>query len=158
MAPKHATVAGRESTSGSNWWTAPPAPYAEPSSRVRTSIVGSYVVVDVVISRLTIATGTAAISTSVASVRQLRRTSLIDTSRISPSASGRSCGAAAGSALIPGGSVPTAEAVSFGGRGAGSGGVRRAVGRAAGGAVRSRRRPRRVAGGGPPRRAALHLL
>src|SRR3954471_21391959 len=64
------------------------------------SVVGSYVVVDVVISRLTIATGTAAIRTSVASVRQLRRTSLIDTSRISPSASGRSFGAAAGSALI----------------------------------------------------------
>src|SRR4051794_35915242 len=98
------------------------------------SVVGSYVVVDVVISRLTIATGTAAISTSVASVRQLRRTSLIDTSRISPSASGRSCGAGAGSALIPRGSVPTAEAVPSGGRAAGSGGVRRAVGGGARGA------------------------
>src|SRR4051794_35190448 len=122
------------------------------------SVVGSYVVVDVVISRLTIATGTAAISTSVASVRQLRRTSLIDTSRISPSESGRSCGAGAGSALIPRGSVPTTEAVPSGGRATGSHGPRRAVHGAARGSVRSRRRPRSVPGRGGAASAALHVL
>src|SRR4051794_7234837 len=122
------------------------------------SVVGSYVVVDVVISRLTIATGTAAISTSVASVRQLRRTSLIDTSRISPSASGRSCGAGAGSALIPRGSVPTGEAVPSGGRATGSGGRAGAVRGATRGAVRSRRRPRSVARHGAAAGAAPNVL
>src|SRR3954447_13501728 len=122
------------------------------------SVVGSYVVVDVVTSRLTIATGTAAISTSVASVRQLRRTSLIDTSRISPSESGRSCGAGAGSALIPRGSVPTTEAVPSGGRATGSDGPPPAAGGPARGPLGSRGRPRSVAGRRAAGAAALHVL
>src|SRR5919199_1373041 len=143
IARKHATGTSRKRTKNStrNATTAPMAAASD----------APVPVADTVIRIVRIANAPPTTSTIAASVLKLRRTRLIDTSRISPSASGRSCGAAAGSALIPRGSLPTGEATPCGGRRR-SGGGRRPVRRAAGG------RARGGVAGRPLGAGALHVL